>query len=74
MLALKLAFVTLAVVLGGSNRLIYLPRLESAMTGDGAVLLHAQRGFDRLLAGNALAMVAVLMVAAVLGHTSPVRG
>jgi putative copper resistance protein D len=73
-LALKLAFVTLAVLLGGSNRMIYLPRLESAMTGDSAVLLHAQRGFDRLLAVEALAMVAVLMVAAVLGHTSPVSG
>jgi putative copper resistance protein D len=66
--------VTLAVVLGGSNRLIYLPRLESAMTGDGAVLLHAQRGFGRLPAVEALAMIAVLMAAAVLGHTSPVRG
>ncbi|SAL80001.1 CopD family protein [Caballeronia telluris] len=73
MLALKLAFVTLAVMLGGYNRMIYLPRLESAMTGDGAVLLHAQRGFDRLLAVEALAMVAVLMVAAVLAHTSPLR-
>jgi putative copper resistance protein D len=69
MLALKLVFVTLAVLLGGSNRLIYLPRLESATNGDGAVLPHAQRGFDRLLAVEALAMVAVLVVAAVLGHT-----
>jgi putative copper resistance protein D len=74
MLALKLVFVTLAVLLGGSNRAIYLPRLESAMTGDGAVLLRTQRGFDRLLAVEALAMVAVLIVAAVLGHTSPVSG
>ncbi|SOE82388.1 hypothetical protein SAMN05446927_5718 [Caballeronia arationis] len=54
--------------------MIYLPRLESAMTGDGAVLLHPQRRFERLLAVEALAMVAVLMVAAVLGHTSPLSG
>ena len=35
MLALTLAFVTLAVLLGGFNRLIYSPRLESAVIGDG---------------------------------------
>ncbi|WP_166656261.1 CopD family protein [Paraburkholderia sp. BL10I2N1] len=70
-LTLKLVFVTLAVLLGGYNRMIYLPRLESAVTGGGAAFRHAQRGFDRLLAVEALAMVAVLMVAAVLGHKSP---
>ncbi|WP_429448762.1 CopD family protein [Paraburkholderia sp. 40] len=71
MLTLKLVFVTLAVLLGGHNRMIYLPRLESAVTGDIAAFRRAQRGFNRLLAVEALAMVAVLMLAAVLGHTSP---
>jgi putative copper resistance protein D len=70
-LTLKLVFVTLAVLLGGYNRMIHLPRLELAVTGDGAAFRHAQRGFDRLLAVEALAMIAVLMLAAVLGHTSP---
>jgi len=73
-LTLKLVFVTLAVLLGGYNRMIYLPRLQhTAASGDPAYR-DAQRSFDRLLAVEAIVMVAVLIVAGVLGHTSPSGG
>lgn len=72
-LTLKLALVALAVALGGCNRLIYLPRLQAAANRDRTAMRHAQRGFDRLLAAEAVTMLAVLMAAAVLGHTSPVN-
>jgi putative copper resistance protein D len=73
-LTLKLAFVTLAVLLGGYNRMIYLPRLQHSAAGGGLAYREAQRSFDRLLAVEAVAMVAVLIVAGVLGHTSPSGG
>ena len=73
-LMLKLVFVTLAVILGGYNRMIHLPRLQAVASGDGSAIRHAQRGFDKLLVVEAVAMLAVLMVAAVLGHTSPTTG
>jgi putative copper resistance protein D len=73
-LTLKLVFVTLAVLLGGYNRMFYLPRLQHTAAGSGPAYRDAQRSFDRLLAVEAVAMVAVLMVAGVLGHTSPSGG
>jgi len=73
-LTLKLVFVTLAVLLGGYNRMIYLPRLHTTAVGGGAAYRDAQRGFDRLLAVEAVAMLTVLAVAGVLGHTSPSGG
>jgi copper resistance protein D len=73
-LTLKLAFVTLAVLLGGYNRMIYLPRLQHTVADSGPAYRDAQRSFDRLLAVEAVAMVAVLAVAGVLGHTSPSGG
>jgi copper resistance protein D len=73
-LALKLAFVTLAVVLGAYNRMIHLPRLEAAANSADTAFLRARRGFDRLLAVEAIAMLAVLTVAGILGHTSPSVG
>lgn len=73
-LALKLVFVALAVLLGGYNRMVYLPRLHATAAEGGAAYRNAQRRFDRLLAVEAVAMVAVLAVAGVLGHTSPSGG
>jgi putative copper resistance protein D len=73
-LAFKLVFVTLAVLLGGYNRMIYLPRLQHTAASGGPAYRDAQRSFDWLLAVEAVAMVAVLGVAGVLGHTSPSGG
>jgi putative copper resistance protein D len=73
-LTLKLVFVTLAVLPGGYNRMIYLPRLQHTAAVGGPMYRDAQRAFDRLLAVEAVAMVAVLIVAGVLGHTSPSGG
>lgn len=72
-LTVKLVFVTLAVLLGGYNRMIHLPHLQAAAQDDDAYR-DAQRGFDRLLAVEAIAMLAVLIAAGVLGHTSPSGG
>jgi copper resistance protein D len=74
MLTLKLVFVTLAVLLGGCNRMVYLPRLQHAAADNDTAYREAQRRFDRLLAIEAIVMVAVLAVAGVLGHTSPSGG
>jgi putative copper resistance protein D len=73
-LTLKLVFVTSAVLLGGYNRMVYLPRLQATAVEGGDAYRDVQRRFDRLLAIEAIAMVAVLAVAAVLGHTSPSGG
>jgi putative copper resistance protein D len=56
-LALKLVLVTLAVLLGGYNRMIYLPRLQHTAADGGPAYRDAQRSFDRLLAVEAVAMV-----------------
>jgi copper resistance protein D len=74
MLTFKLVFVTLAVLLGGCNRMVYLPRLQHSVAGNDAAYREAQSHFDRLLAVEAVVMVAVLAVAGVLGHTSPSGG
>lgn len=70
-LTLKLGFVTLAVLLGGYNRMIHLPHLQAAAVEGGAAYHDAQRGFNRLLAAEAVVMLLVLITAGVLGHTSP---
>jgi copper resistance protein D len=73
-LSLKLGFVTLAVLLGGYNRMSHLPHLQQAASKDAAAYRAAQRRFNRLLLIEAAAMVMVLIVAGVLGHTSPSCG
>ena len=73
-LTLKLILVTLAVLLGAYNRMIYLPRLQRTAAGGGQAYSDAQRSFDWLLAVEAVAMLAVLAVAGMLGHTSPSGG
>ncbi|MGF6638524.1 CopD family protein [Paraburkholderia sp. MM6662-R1] len=70
-LAFKFVCVTLAVLLGGYKRMIHLPRSQAATADGGPAYPDAQRGFDRLLAVEAVAMLAVLAAAGVLGHTAP---
>jgi copper resistance protein D len=70
-LMLKLAFVALAIVLGGFNRMTYLSRLQADAENDASASAHAKRGFDRLVSLEAAIMIATLIIAALLGHTSP---
>ncbi|WP_028217856.1 copper resistance D family protein [Paraburkholderia oxyphila] len=61
----KLALVVLAMLLGGFNRMVAMPELRrAASTG-------AARRFVNVLHLEALVMMAVLIVAAVLGHSAP---
>jgi putative copper resistance protein D len=73
-LAAKLACVIAAVALGGWNRLKVLPDLRATAQQDGPAVLAVQARFNTWLAVEALAMLAVLAIAAVLGHTSPTGG
>jgi putative copper resistance protein D len=73
-LTLKLVFVTLAVLLGGYNRMIHLPHLQAGATDGGTAVRDTQYRFERLLVIEAVTMLAALTVAAVLGHTSPSGG
>ncbi len=75
-LVVKLVLVAFAVMLGGWNRMTYLPLMRLQLDAPGSVparLPGAQR-FDRLLTIEAFAMVAILIAAGVLGHTSPTSG
>ena len=64
-LAAKLVLVAVAIVLGGVNRLVYLPRVRHGAPSSAA---HA---FLTILRVEAVAMVGVLSAAAVLAHTAP---
>ena len=65
MLTLKLALVALALVLGGLNRFLALPRLRrTASTMDA----HT---FTNVLYLEALAMIGVFVAAAALSHSVP---
>lgn len=70
-LATKLVCVALAIVLGGWNRVVVLPALRTRAGQGGAGYLAAQCRFDRILSVEALAMLGVLTLAALLGHTAP---
>ncbi|KVN38636.1 hypothetical protein WJ63_01185 [Burkholderia pyrrocinia] len=74
LLAVKLACVAAAVALGGWNRLAILPKLHAQAQQDGPGFAAAQVRFDVWLSVEACVMVAVLAIAAVLGHTSPTGG
>lgn len=71
LLIAKLICVALAVVLGGWNRMVILPKLHAPLRKDCAGILAAQRRFNTWLSFEALAMVLVLTLAAALGHASP---
>ncbi|MGU7773889.1 CopD family protein [Burkholderia sp. MR1-5-21] len=74
LLAAKLACVAAAVALGGWNRLVVLPVLCAHAQHEGPGFTTAQARFDTWLRVEAFVMVAVLAIAAVLGHTSPTGG
>lgn len=75
-LVVKLVVVAFAVMLGGWNRMSYLPQMRVRLdaTDSDPARARAVRHFDRLLAIEAVAMVAILILAGVLGHTSPTSG
>ncbi|MCP3727561.1 CopD family protein [Paraburkholderia sp. CNPSo 3272] len=73
-LSAKLACVAAAVALGGWNRWMILPGLCANAQQDGPVFMAALGRFDAWLTVEALVMLAVLVFAAVLGHTSPTGG
>lgn len=73
-LAAKLVCVAAAVGLGGWNRLVVLPELRSRAQQSGPAFSAVQERFDALLSVEALAMLAILAIAAVLGHTAPTGG
>ena len=70
-LSAKLACVAAAVALGGWNRVVVLPDLSAQALQGGPRFMTAQGRFDAWLSVEALVMLAVLAIAAVLGHTSP---
>jgi copper resistance protein D len=71
LLAAKLTCVVVAIVLGGWNRQVVLPGLRRRAEQNDPGYFAAQRRFDTALAVEALVMLAVLSLAAVLGHTAP---
>jgi putative copper resistance protein D len=74
LLAAKLSCVLLATLLGGWNRMSILPDLLGLAERNDPGYSAAQRRFDGVLSVEALIMLAVLALAAVLGHTSPTGG
>jgi copper resistance protein D len=61
----KLALVGTAIVLGGINWLIYLPRVRHGASS------RAAKAFLTILRVEAVTMIGVLSAAAVLAHTAP---
>jgi putative copper resistance protein D len=68
-LAIKLALVSAASLLGGANRFVVMPGLLAGLRGSGAGAAPAGRRFARVLQIEALVLVAVLIAAAVLSST-----
>jgi copper resistance protein D len=73
-LAAKLACVAFATLLGGWNRMVVLPDLQVRAERHDAGFQALQRRFDTALAVEAVVMLAVLALAALLGHTAPTVG
>jgi copper resistance protein D len=70
-LSAKLVCVAAAVVLGGWNRMAVLPDLQARAHRNDPAYAAVQHRFDTWLFVEALFMLAVLAIAATLGHTSP---
>lgn len=70
-LLIKLALVMGAVLLGGTNRFIIMPGLLAALRCAGAAADKSARQFTLVLRVEALVLVAVLVMAAILSATSP---
>jgi putative copper resistance protein D len=70
-LAAKLVCIATAVGLGGWNRLVVLPKLHAQALRDDSSFAATQKRSDVLLSVEALAMLVILVIAALLGHTPP---
>nr|WP_301717705.1 MULTISPECIES: CopD family protein [Paraburkholderia] len=62
----KIGLVNAAIVLGGINRLVYLPRIRRAASHSAAA-----SSFQTILKAEAVVMIGILSTAAVLAHTIP---
>jgi len=71
LLTAKLTCVVLAILLGGWNRMVVLPDLHARAERNDMGYPAVQRRFDTALSGEAIIMLMVLTLAAVLGHTAP---
>jgi putative copper resistance protein D len=69
-LGIKLVVVTAAVIAAGWNRMVNLSEMRGEQAGE-RVSTVATRRFIDLLAVEAVLLLAVLVVASILGHTSP---
>lgn len=70
-LLVKLALVMGAVMLGGINRFFIMPGLIAALRTGGAAAIRPTRQFTMILRVEALVLLAVLVMAAILSSTSP---
>jgi len=62
----KIGLVSTAIVLGGINRLVYLPRIRRAASHSAAA-----SSFQAILKAEAVVMIGILSAAAILAHTMP---
>ena len=70
-LSIKLVCVVLAILLGGWNRMVVLPDLHTQSRMQGTTFDAILSRFGRLLSVEAVVMLVILTIAAILGHTSP---
>lgn len=70
-LLIKLTLVLVALLLGGANRFFVMPGLIVALRSGDAGADQARLQFTRVLRLEAVALVAVLLMAAILSATSP---
>lgn len=70
-LLIKLALVLGAAILGGANRFLIMPGLIAALRTGGAAASQAGSQFRMILRVEALVLLGVLVVAAILSSTSP---
>jgi putative copper resistance protein D len=70
-LAIKLAFVAGAAMLGGANRFLVMPRLLEHLRGTGPDASADQRRFAAILQIEAILLIAGLVLAAILSSTAP---
>jgi putative copper resistance protein D len=64
-LSAKLGLVGVAIILGGINRLVYLPRIRRGASHNSAA------SFLTILRAEAVVMIGILSAAAVLAHAVP---
>lgn len=70
LLLIKIGLVLVAATLGGANRFLVMPALLDGAAGTPRALAAAAR-FTRVLQAETLVLLAVLVVAALLGSTEP---